>query len=69
MCRRSGASAPGSGVRRIRSPWVLALPSPSGERSHAQAHSFDKYNRTIGDVILPDGMSLNQELVKDGWCW
>ena len=25
--------------------------------------------RTIGVVILPDGMSLNQELVKDGWCW
>jgi len=22
-----------------------------------------------GDVILPDGMNLNQELVKQGWCW
>ena len=20
-------------------------------------------------MILPDGMSLNQELVKQGWCW
>jgi micrococcal nuclease len=20
-------------------------------------------------VILPDGVNLNQELVKDGWCW
>jgi len=20
-------------------------------------------------VILPDGMNLNQELVKQGWCW
>ena len=34
-----------------------------------QAYSHDKYKRTLGDVILPDGMSLNQELVKQGWCW
>jgi hypothetical protein len=20
-------------------------------------------------VLLPDGMNLNQELVKQGWCW
>ena len=32
-------------------------------------HGHDKYRRTIGDVILPDGMNLNQELVKQGWCW
>ena len=25
--------------------------------------------RTLGEVILPDGMNLNQELVKQGWCW
>ena len=30
-------------------------------------HSLDKH--TLGDVILPDGMNLNQELVKDGRCW
>lgn len=29
----------------------------------------DKYNRTLADVLLPDGMNLNQELVKQGWCW
>jgi endonuclease YncB( thermonuclease family) len=28
-----------------------------------------KSGRTLGDVILPDGMNLNQELVKQGWCW
>jgi endonuclease YncB( thermonuclease family) len=32
-------------------------------------HGHDKYRRTLGDVILPDGMNLNQELVKQGWCW
>lgn len=29
----------------------------------------DRHSRTIADVILPDGVSLNQELVKQGWCW
>ena len=34
-----------------------------------QTHGFDKYKHTIGDVLLPDGINLNQELVKQGWCW
>ena len=34
-----------------------------------QTHGKDKYGRAIGDVILPDGMNFNQELVKQGWCW
>jgi len=33
-----------------------------------QTHGKDKYKRTIGDVILSDGINLNQELVKQGWC-
>jgi len=34
-----------------------------------QTHGYDKYKRTIANVILPNGMNLNQELVKQGWCW
>ena len=34
-----------------------------------QTHGLDEYGSTIGDVILPDGMNLNQELVKQGLCW
>jgi endonuclease YncB( thermonuclease family) len=34
-----------------------------------QTNGHDKYKHTVGDMILPDGMSLNQELVKQGWCW
>jgi endonuclease YncB( thermonuclease family) len=40
-----------------------------GKDVTVQTHGHDKYTRTIGDVILPDGMNLNQELVKQGWCW
>ena len=34
-----------------------------------QTHGHDKYKRTIGDMILPDGTRANHTLVKDGWCW
>ena len=34
-----------------------------------QTHGKDKYKRTLADVSLPDGTNLNQELVKQGWCW
>jgi len=29
----------------------------------------DRYGRTLGEVILPDGRSLNQELVRAGMAW
>lgn len=30
---------------------------------------YDRYDRTIGDVTLPDGKNLNRELVKAGYAW
>ena len=32
-------------------------------------HGKDKYGRTLGDVILPDGKNLNEELVYNGFAW
>jgi endonuclease YncB( thermonuclease family) len=29
----------------------------------------DRYGRTLAEVILPDGRSLNQELIKAGLAW
>jgi micrococcal nuclease len=29
----------------------------------------DRYGRTIADVLLPDGTTVNHTLVKNGWCW
>jgi micrococcal nuclease len=40
-----------------------------GKDTILQTHDLDKYKRTIGDVILPDGTHVNYALVKDGWCW
>jgi micrococcal nuclease len=40
-----------------------------GKEVTLQTHGHDKYKRTLADVLLSDGMNLNQELVKQGWCW
>jgi len=29
----------------------------------------DRYGRTVGSIILPDGRTLNQELVRNGFAW
>lgn len=29
----------------------------------------DRYGRSIGDITLPDGKSLNREVVKAGYAW
>ncbi len=34
---------------------------------HAQG--LDRYGRTIGEVILPDGQSLNCLLIREGYAW
>jgi len=34
-----------------------------------QTYGRDKYGRTIADVLLSDGRSVNHTLVKEGWCW
>jgi len=40
-----------------------------GKQVTLQTHGFDEYGSTIGDLILPDGLNLNQELVRQGLCW
>lgn len=32
-------------------------------------HDTDRYGRVVGEVLLPDGRSLNQELVRAGLAW
>lgn len=34
-----------------------------------QTHGKDRRGRTIADVLLLDGTSVNQQLVRHGWCW
>src|SRR5512140_1722971 len=50
-------------------PWEHSLTLPASLSVILQTHGHDKYGRTLAEVLLPDGMNLNQELVKRGWCW
>ena len=34
-----------------------------------QTHGKDRYGRTLGDALLPDGTNIKHTLVKQGWCW
>ena len=38
-------------------------------KAHARPINLRPHKYTLRDVLLPDGMNLNQELVKQGWCW
>ena len=40
-----------------------------GKEVTIQTYGRDKYKRIIADVLLPDGKNVNEELVKEGWCW
>ena len=40
-----------------------------GEEVTLKTYGKDKYGRTLVDVLLPDGINVNHELVKEGWCW
>ncbi len=40
-----------------------------GRTVTVKVHDTDRYGRTVGEVILPDGDSLNYELVRAGLAW
>ncbi|MDA2912172.1 thermonuclease family protein, partial [Nitrospiraceae bacterium AH_259_D15_M11_P09] len=40
-----------------------------GETVTVQVMDRDRYGRTVGEVLLPDGRSLNRELVRAGFAW
>jgi len=67
--RLSGIDCPEKGQAYGKRAKQAASELVFGKEVTIQTHGHDKYKRTIGDVILPDGMNLNQELVKQGWCW
>jgi micrococcal nuclease len=67
--RLSGIDCPEKGQAYGKHAKHAASDLVFGKEITIQTHGHDKYKRTLGDLILPDGMNLNQELVKQGWCW
>ena len=67
--RLNGIDCPENGQAYGQKARQAASALAFGKDVTIETHGKDKYKRTIGDVILPDGTNLNQELVKQGWCW
>lgn len=67
--RLSGIDCPEKGQAFGQKAKRAASDLAFGKDVTIQTRGHDKYKRTIGDVILLDGMNLNKELVKQGWCW
>src|SRR5215813_14243925 len=40
-----------------------------GKQVTIRARDSDRYGRTVAEVILPDGRSLNHEMVRQGMAW
>lgn len=60
--RLSGIDCPEKGQAYSQRAKQAAANLAFGKEVTVQTHGHDKHKRTIADVILPDGMILNQEL-------
>jgi endonuclease YncB( thermonuclease family) len=40
-----------------------------GKTVRVLVRDYDHYGRTVGEVILPDGRNVNQEMVRSGYAW
>ena len=67
--RLSGIDCPEKGQAFGKRAKQAASGLVYGNEVTLQTHGKDRYGRTLADVILPDGTNVNQELVKQGWCW
>jgi len=48
---------------------ALASDLAFGKTVEIQPRTTDRYGRTVAEVILPDGRSLNREMVAQGMAW
>jgi micrococcal nuclease len=67
--RLSGIDCPEKGQAYGNNAKQAASELVYGKEVTLQTHGHDKYGRTLADVLLLDGTNVNQELVKQGWCW
>ena len=67
--RLSGIDCPEKGQAYGQKAKHEASDLAFGKEVTIHTHGHDKYQRTLGDVILPDGTNVNHTLVEEGWCW
>ena len=67
--RLVGIDAPEKGQAYGQRAKQFAASLAFGETVTVRVSGHDRYGRLLGEVILSDGRSLNQELVRDGYAW
>jgi endonuclease YncB( thermonuclease family) len=40
-----------------------------GKRVKVKVHAVDKYGRTVGEIHLSNGKSVQEEMLREGWAW
>jgi micrococcal nuclease len=67
--RLVGIDAPEKGQAYGQRAKQFAASLAFGETVTVRVSGHDRYGRLLGEVILSDGRSLNQELVRAGFAW
>lgn len=67
--RLHGIDAPESGQDFGSRAKQAASDLAFGKQVTVQVRDTDRYGRTVGEVILDDGRSLNREMVREGLAW
>jgi micrococcal nuclease len=69
VVRLHGIDAPEKGQAFGARAKQFAASLAFGRTVIVSIRGLDRYGRTVGDVTLPDGGNLNQELVRAGYAW
>ena len=67
--RLVGIDAPEKGQAYGQGAKQFAASLAFGQTVTVRVSGHDRYRRIVGEVILPDGRSLNHELVRAGFAW
>jgi micrococcal nuclease len=67
--RLVGIDAPEKGQAYSQRARQFAAALAYGQTVTVRVAGHDRYRRILGEVILPDGRSLNRELVQAGLAW
>jgi endonuclease YncB( thermonuclease family) len=67
--RLAGIDAPETGQDHGSAAKQLASDLAFGKEVTVEPRSTDRSGRTVAEVVLPDGRSLNREMVRAGMAW
>ena len=67
--RLSGIDCPEMGQAFGRRAKQFTSQLAFGKEVAVKVVEYDRYDRTLGEVTLPDGKDLNRELVRAGYAW